>query len=57
MNYSSWLTRLDTENSSLKMHLIKILFISMRSDRPFQMFLHPPPDNFDEIELDSTDTV
>lgn len=57
MNYSSWLTRLDNESSDLKMHLIKILFISLRSDRSFQMFLKPPPDDLKDLELKSDNTV
>ncbi|XP_026811145.1 uncharacterized protein LOC113552466 [Rhopalosiphum maidis] len=57
LNYSSWLTRLDNENSALKMHLIKILFISLRSDRSFQMFLKPPPDDLNDLELNSDNTM
>ncbi|XP_022166694.1 uncharacterized protein LOC111031169 [Myzus persicae] len=57
MNYSSWLTRLDNESSDLKMHLIKILFISLRSDRSFQMFLKPPPDDLKDLELKSDNTM
>jgi len=57
MNYSSWLTRLDNESTDLKMHLIKILFVSLRSDRSFQMFLKPPPDDLNNLELRSDNTV
>ncbi|KAF0755284.1 proteoglycan 4-like isoform X1 [Aphis craccivora] len=57
LNYSSWLTRLDNENSDLKMHLIKILFISLRSDRSLRMFLKPPPDDLNDLELMSDNTM
>lgn len=56
MNYSSWLTRLDNETTDLKIHLIKILFVSLRSDRSFQMFLKPPPDDLNDLELKADDT-
>jgi len=39
------------------MHLIKILFISMRSDKSFQIFLKPPPDDLNDLELRSENTV
>jgi len=57
LNYSSWLTRLDSDTSDLKMHLIKILFVSLRSDKSFQMFLRPPPDDLNDLELRSDNTV
>ncbi|XP_060856021.1 uncharacterized protein LOC132933760 [Metopolophium dirhodum] len=57
LNYSSWLTRLDNETSDLKMHLIKILFISLRSDKSFQIFLKPPPDDLKDLELRSDNTM
>ncbi|CAI6343141.1 unnamed protein product [Macrosiphum euphorbiae] len=57
LNYSSWLTRLDNETSDLKMHLIKILFISLRSDKSFQIFLKPPPDDLNDLELMSDNTM
>ncbi|XP_008183745.1 uncharacterized protein LOC100575111 [Acyrthosiphon pisum] len=57
LNYSSWLTRLDNETSDLKMHLIKILFISLRSEKSFQIFLKPPPDDLKDLELRSDNTM
>jgi len=35
INYSLWLTRMDTEELDLKIHLIKILFLSLQSNHAF----------------------
>lgn len=57
MNYSIWLTRLDNESSDLKIHLIRILFISMKNDQPLHIFLKPPPKDLNDLNLNSNNTV
>jgi len=51
LNYSLWLTRLDNEKSDSKMFLIKILFISLKSNQSFYIFLNPPPDDLSELNV------
>jgi len=58
INYSLWLARIDTEESDLKIHLIKILFLSLHSNRAFYLFLNAPPEDLSELNLfDEENTV
>lgn len=58
INCSLWLTRIDNEDSDLKIDLIKILFISLQNDRMFSLFLSPPPEDLSELNaFDEDNTV
>lgn len=52
MNYAIWLTKLDTDTSELRTNLIKVLFISLQDNRPFDIFLKPPPEDLSELNFE-----
>ncbi|VVC34902.1 Hypothetical protein CINCED_3A025415 [Cinara cedri] len=58
LNYALWLSRLDNErHKERQIHFIKIVFISLKRNHPFYIFLNPPPEDLTELNLGDENTV
>lgn len=55
LNYSLWLSRLDDDKSDDRIVLIKALFISVKSNQSFNIFVNPPPKDLSELNVEQYD--